>query len=128
MKHIETVKRLYTALNRNDISAIMEMFDSQIERFEFIGTPLAGTFRGLSDVEAHFKKGRENWAEGACQPEQLIDIYDKVVVFVHVRVRLKDKAEWNEGRVADVYTFKRDKIIEMRSFLNQQDALAWAKA
>jgi ketosteroid isomerase-like protein len=57
---------------------------------------------------------------------RLIAAGDKVIALVYVRVRLKNKLEWNEGRPADVFTFRNGKVIEMRTFLEQQQALDWA--
>ncbi len=51
---------------------------------------------------------------------------DKVIVFVHVRVRLKHNMEWHEGRLADVYTFRHGKAIQMRAFADRRQALEWA--
>lgn len=48
---------------------------------------------------------------------------DKVVVSCHVRVRLKDQTDWLEGRTADVFTFRDGKVIEFRTFAEENDAL-----
>jgi ketosteroid isomerase-like protein len=47
-------------------------------------------------------------------------------VFVHVRVRLKDSTEWHERRLADVFTFRDGKAIQMRAFADRRQALEWA--
>lgn len=128
-KEIEVLKGLYAAINRNDIPAALQDFHPQIVRIEPAGFPSAGTYRGLAEVEDHFVNGgRANWAEGACEPEKFVVAGDKVVVFLHVLVRLKDQVEWIDGRMADVFTFREGKIIEMRSFADGQEALAWAGA
>ncbi len=124
----KTLRKLYSALNHGDIEACMEVFDPAVVRVEFEGTPSAGRFRGLAEVKAHFVKGRATWAEGACEPERFVSSGDKVVVCVHVRVRLKDKADWIEGRVGDVFTFRNGKVTEFRSFMDVSDALSWAGA
>jgi ketosteroid isomerase-like protein len=119
------VREMYAALNRNDIPAALSSFDPQVVRIEWEGTPRERTYRGYAEVLAHFHEGRGNWAEGACEPERLQVVGDKVIVFVYVKVRLKNKTEWNEGRVADVFTFRNDKVIEFRSFFESEDALKW---
>ena len=48
------------------------------------------------------------------------------MVFVYVRVRLKHNMEWAEGRLADVYTFRNGKAIQMRAFADRRQALEWA--
>lgn len=120
----EIVNEIYAALNRNDLSAYLSFFDPKIVRFESFG----GRFHGLEELKANFSLGRDTWAEGSCQPENLITVGNKVVVFVHVKVRLKNKDEWIDGQVTDVFTFEGSKVIEFYSFLNRNEALNWAGA
>jgi uncharacterized protein len=123
---IESVRQIYSALNRNDIPEVMKFFAPEIVRVEFEGTPSEGKFSGLAEMKAHFEKGRSNWAEGGCQPEKFIIAGDKVVVLCHVRVRLKNQTEWLEGYTGDVFTFRDGKVTEMRTFAEIQEALVWA--
>ena len=120
------LREVYAALNRNDIPAMLDAFDPQIERIEPPEFPAGGTYRGYADVEAHLSKARETWAEGSCEPEQFIVAGDKIVAFLYVRVRLKDSTEWIEGRLADVFTLRNGKAIQMRTFADRQQALEWA--
>jgi ketosteroid isomerase-like protein len=120
------VKEIYAALNRNDIPAILSFFDPQIERVEPPGFPASGTYHGLAKVGAHFATARATWAEGTCEPEQLITHGENVVALVHVKVRLKDKSDWIDGRAADVFSFKDGKVTKMLTFLEAADALKWA--
>ena len=123
---IEAVKSAYAALNRGDIDGFVKDFDPQIERIEFEGSPSARTYHGIKAVKFHVAQGRSTWAEGACEPERFITSGDKVIVFCHVRVRLKDQTDWLEGRTADVYTFRDGKAIQFRTFADEQEARAWA--
>ncbi|MFM9905202.1 MAG: nuclear transport factor 2 family protein [Pyrinomonadaceae bacterium] len=77
----------------------------------------------MEAVKAHVAQGRSTWAEGACEPERFVTARDKVVVSCHVRVRLKDQTDWLEGRTADVFTFRDGKVIEFRTFAEENDAL-----
>ena len=60
------------------------------------------------------------------EPQRFIVAGDRLIVFVHVRVRLKDETDWREGRVGDVYTFRDGKAIEFRTFADERQALEWA--
>jgi len=75
---------------------------------------------------ANLARGRGNWTEESCDPEQLIAAGDKLVVYVYVRVRLNGNTGWIEARLADVYTFRNGKAIQMRHFGDREQALEWA--
>jgi ketosteroid isomerase-like protein len=122
----EAVWEAYAALNRNDVAGFVSVFDPQIERIEPADFPGGGTYHGLAAVTAHISKGRGTWAEGSCEPHRFIVAGDRVIVFIHVRVRLKDETEWREGRIADVFTFRNGKAIQFRTFADEREALEWA--
>jgi ketosteroid isomerase-like protein len=122
----EALREAYAALNRNDIPAFVALFDPQIERVEFAESPQGGTYHGLAAVTAHIAKARGTWAEGSCEPKRFIVAGDRVIVFVHVRVRLKHETEWREGHTTDVYTFRNGKAIQFRTFADERQALEWA--
>ena len=122
----EALREAYAALNRNDIPATVKAFDPQIEWTEPAEYPGGGTYHGHAGVKAHLSQARETWAEGSCEPEQFIVAGDKIVVFLYVRVRLKDNTEWIEGRLADVYTFRNGTASQMRAFADRRQALEWA--
>jgi len=123
---IEVLKQFFAALNRNDMQGIPTYFDPQIVRIEPGGFPTAGTYRGIAEVQDHLTKGRATWAEGTCEPEKFLTKGDKVVVYLHVRVRLKSSLDWVDGRFADGFVFHDGKITHYLSFGEQLDALKWA--
>src|SRR3954468_23124755 len=113
---IEAIRNAYAALNRDDIPGFMQIFDPEIERVEPAGFPTSGTYRGLETVTAQFIQARSTWAEGACEPERILVTGDKIIVYVHVLVRLKDKTDWIDGRIVDVFTWRNGKAIQFRTF------------
>lgn len=116
----------YVALNRNDIDGFAKIFDPDIERVEPAGFPMAGTYRGIEAVKEHVRQGRGTWAEGACEPVRAVAAGDKVVLLCHIHVRLNGRADWVEGDIADVWTFRDGKAIGFRTFGDADEALAWA--
>lgn len=130
---IEGLREAYAALNRNDVAGFVAMFDPEVERIEPADFPQSGTYRGLEAVKAHVVKGRGTWAEGGCEPERFVvapsdgsEGIERIIVVVHVRVRLKTETEWREGRTGDVFTFRKGKVIQFRTFFSEQQALEWA--
>jgi len=122
----ESLKQFFAAINRNDMQAITRDFDPQIVRIEPEGFPTAGTYRGITEVQEHVANGRGTWAEGSCDPEKFLAKGDKVVVYLHVRARLKDSTDWVDGRFADGFVFRNGRITEYRSFGERAAALEWA--
>ncbi len=123
---IEKLEQFFAAINRNDIQAFTRDFDPQIVRTEPEGFPTSGTYRGLAEGQEHVARGRGTWAEGTCQPEKFLVKGDKVVAYVHVRVRLKDSTEWIDARFADGFVFRDGRITQYRTFGERAQALAWA--
>ena len=123
---IEALEHFFAAINRNDMQAIARDFDPQIVRIEPAGFPTAGTYRGIAEVREHVRKGRGTWAEGTCEPERFLVNGEKVVVYLHARVRLHGSADWIGGRFADGFEFREDRITRYLSFGERADALAWA--
>jgi ketosteroid isomerase-like protein len=87
---------------------------------------LGASYRLSPKVKAYLSKSRADWAEGSSEPERSIVAGDKIIVFVHARARLKGSTEWNEVRLADVFTFRNGKAIQMRAFADRRQALEWA--
>lgn len=122
----EALEQFFAAINRNDMQAITKDFDPEIVRVEPEGFPTAGTYRGIAEVQEHVRKGRATWAEGTCEPERFLVNGDKVVVYLHARVRLRDTTEWIGGRFADGIAFRDGKIVQYLSFGERAEALKWA--
>jgi ketosteroid isomerase-like protein len=122
----EALERFFDAINRNDMQAITRDFDPEIVRIEPEGFPTAGTYRGIAQVQQHVTTGRGTWAEGTCDPEKYLQNGDKVVVYLHARVRLKASTEWVGGRFADGFEFRNGKIVQYLSFGERAQALEWA--
>jgi ketosteroid isomerase-like protein len=123
--NLEVLKRFFAAINRNDMPGLTTYFDPQIVRIEPAGFPTAGTYRGSAEVQAHIAQGRGTWAEGTCDPEKFLTNGDKVVVYLHVRVRLKDTTDWVDGRFADGFVLREGKITQYLTFGERRDALKW---
>ena len=123
---VDALTRFFAAINRNDMHAIIRDFDPQIVRVEPEGFPSSGTYRGIAEAQEHVSRGRGTWAEGTCEPERFLVRGEKVVVYVHARVRLKDATDWIDGRFADGFAFRDGRITEYRTFADRMDALRWA--
>lgn len=122
----EALERFFAAINRNDMQAVTQDLDPLVVRIEPEGFATAGTYRGVGEVQAHIAQGRGTWAEGTCEPEKFLANTDKVVVYLHARVRLKESTDWIDGRFAYGFVFRNGKIVQYLTFWERAEALKWA--
>ncbi len=125
---IVALRGAYAAFNRGDIDAAVEPLDPQIEWSEPVEFPGGGAYHGRDEVKKYLAQSRAPWAEGSSEPERFITSGNRIVVFVHARFRLKGSNEWGDVSLADVYTIRGGKIVEMRAFADRQEALRWVGA
>ena len=123
---IQALANAYAALNRHDVDGFAACFDPEIVRIEPPGFPSSGTYVRIAEVKSHVAQGRSAWAEGGCEPVWFVAAGSRVVVLVHVRVRLKGAADWIDGRIGDVFTFRGGKAVEFRTFGEVHEALEYA--
>jgi uncharacterized protein len=122
---ISGLRVAYAAFNRGDIAAAVESFDSQMEWTEPAAFPGGGTYHGQAGAKVYLTQSRESAAEVHSEPEEFIPAGDRIVVFVHARVRAHNSDVWQEVRLADVFRFRDGKFVQMRAFADRQEALRW---
>jgi ketosteroid isomerase-like protein len=125
---IPVLRAAYAAFNRGDFDSAVASLDTHIEWTEPAEFPGGGTYHGREAVKGYLKKSREGWTEGSSEPERFITSRDRIVIFVHARFRPKNSDQWQEVRLADVYTVHYGKIVQMHAFADRNAALKWAGA
>jgi uncharacterized protein len=125
---IAALRGAYAAFNRGDMDAAVAVLDPQIEWSEPAEFPGGGAYHGRGEVKRYLTQSQAGWAQGSSQPEQFIPAGNRIVVFVHARFRLKDSNDWQDVKLADVYTVHEGKIVAMRAFADREEALRWAGA
>jgi ketosteroid isomerase-like protein len=125
---ITELRGAYAAFNRGDIDAALEPLDAQIDWSEPAEFPGGGSYHGHDGVRRYLTQSRDAWAEARSEPEQFIPAGNRIVVFVHARVRAKGSSEWQDVRLADVYTVHNGKATQMRAFADRREALRWVGA
>ena len=125
---VAILRAAYTAFNRGDISAAVQSLDENIDWTEPTEFPGGGSYPGRDGAKQYLTNSRASVAEVISEPEQFIPAGDRIVVFVHARVRPQNSSTWQEVRLADVYLFRDLTPIQMRAFANRQQALDWANS
>lgn len=65
---IEIIKKVYSGLSQNDVTAVLDLMTSNITRFEFVDSPAGGIYRGHADLRRNIEQGRSTWDIGTCEP------------------------------------------------------------
>jgi uncharacterized protein len=125
---ITALRGAYAAFNRGDIDAAVEPLDDQIEWIEPTEFPGGGTYHGRDGAKRYLTQSRAGLAEGTSEPEKFIAAGNRVVVFVRAHVRPKGSGEWLAIDLADVYTIRDGRIVQMQAFADRREALRWAGA
>ena len=129
MEHVVAALRgAYAAFNRGEMTAAVEPLDAQIEWHEPAEFPGGGTYHGRDGVKRYLTQSRAAWAEVDSQPERFIIAGNRIVVFVHARVRPKGGNHWQDVSLADVYTVRQGRVVEMQAFAERRQALRWVGA
>jgi ketosteroid isomerase-like protein len=125
MEHVVTaLAGAYAAFNRGDMTAAVEPLDAQVEWTEPAEFPRGGKHHGRDGVKQYLTQSRAAWGEVNSEAERFIIVGKRIVVFVHARVRDK----WPDVSLADVYTVRNGRVVEMQAFADRQEALRWAGA
>jgi ketosteroid isomerase-like protein len=121
------VQGIYANMNQGDVAAALQDFAEDASFIELPGRVGGRDCHGRAELAAYFATARATWAEGTCAPMQIRGAGgDRMLVIAHVHVRLKGAAEWLDGDVGDVFTFRGDKVIAFHSFDDTAQALAHA--
>lgn len=124
--NVALLQDFFDAINRFDLDAMAARFAPDVLRVEPEGFDTSGTHRGAEAVRENVRKGRETWAEGSCDPEEFLVHGDRIVVYLHARVRLKATNAWVGGRFADGFVVRDGCITEYRTFWERTAARVWA--
>ncbi|HEV2289149.1 MAG TPA: nuclear transport factor 2 family protein [Candidatus Acidoferrales bacterium] len=125
-KAILAIRGAYAAFNRGDFDAAVASLDPNIDWTEPATFPGGGTYHGRDAVKGYLSQSRSGWTQGTSKPVRLILAGNRIVVFVFVRFRPKGGNDWHEAKIADVYTVRRGKIVQMNAFADRHEALRWA--
>jgi ketosteroid isomerase-like protein len=122
---ITALRKAYAAFNRGDIDAAVSSLDPQIDWIEPAEFPGGGHYHGVDGARQYLAQSRAGADEVISEPERFLISGDRIVVFVHARVRPRGSDQWQDIKLADVYTFRNSKAIQMRAFADRRDALRW---
>lgn len=127
-KAILAIRAAYAAFNRGDFNAAVASLDPKIEWTEPAQFPGGGTYHGRDAVKGYLEQSRSSWTKGSSRPERIVVAGNRIIVFVFARFIAKGTNEWHETKLADVYTIRGGRIVQMNAFADREQALRWSGA
>lgn len=124
-KHIiEGIRRAYDAFSRGDIQGAVEAVDLApdilwIEPEDFYA---GGIYRGPQGVAEYLTLSYEASEKVQSEPEEILEVGNKIVILVHFQAWPKGGGQMREGRIADVYTVHDGKIVQMQAYSDPEEA------
>jgi uncharacterized protein len=119
---VDALLRGYAALNRGDLSGVLELLDPDIEWHEPSPSPEAGTHRGRESFERFFRSWIESFDEFRIEPEQVVEHEGRLVAIVRQTGRGRSSGVEVEARIAHVWTVEDGRAVRWEAVANP-DAL-----
>ena len=121
--NVEALQRGYEALNRGDLSVVLELLDPAIEWHEPAPSPDAGTHTGRDSFERFFRSWIDSFDGFRVEPEQVVERDDKLIAVVHQSGRGRASGVEVDARLAHVWTVNEGRAIRWEAVANVDDAL-----
>ena len=125
--HIVVAKRLYDARNRGDVEAVLVECDPDVEWHPHLATLGGKPIFGREGVREYLASLKQDWESFQHDPEEFLDVGDKVVAFLHVFGRGKSSGAHVDVRVGHVLTFRNGKVLRFVTYLDRGEALKAAE-
>jgi ketosteroid isomerase-like protein len=121
--NVEALQRGYEALNRGDLSVVLELLDPEIEWHEPEPSPDAGTHTGRDSFEHFFRSWIDSFYGFRVEPEQVVEREDKLIAVVHQSGRGRASGVQVDARLAHVWTVKDGRGIRWEAVADPEEAL-----
>jgi uncharacterized protein len=119
--NVDLLRSGYERFNRQDLQAVTELFDENIEWQEpdWLYGPPATTLHGRDAVVREvFQTVPDYWDGFEIDPQELHDAGDTVVAEGRFRALPKGGTQWIEIPFAHVWRFRNGKAVSMHNYID----------
>jgi ketosteroid isomerase-like protein len=120
---VETLRRGYAALNRGDLSVVVELLDPDIEWHEPAPSPESGAHRGRDSFERFLRSWLESFDGFRVEPERVVERGDELVVVVRQSGTGRASGLSVETRLAHVWTVADGKAVRWEAVADPEAVL-----
>ena len=120
---VETLRQGYEALNRGDLSGVLELLDVDIEWHEPDPSPEAGTHQGRDSFERFFRSWIESFEDFRIEPEQVVERDQRLIAVVRQTGRGRSSGVEISARLAHVWTVVDGRAVRWESVADPEQAL-----
>jgi ketosteroid isomerase-like protein len=115
-ENVEIVRGVYEALNREDVDAVLQICDPDVECLLPEGGINTGTLRGHQAIRAFLDGYLEAFESFRFEPERFLEADDQVVAVLRVLGRGRGSGLEAEVRPAHVWTMERGRAVRLEVF------------
>jgi ketosteroid isomerase-like protein len=121
-ENVEIVRGSYDAQARGDLEAALAAADPEIEVYDHDILD-AHEYRGVEGVLRWQADWEASWATWSWEPEDFIDVGDRVVAILRVRAKGRHSGVDVERVDGAVYTFAHGKVVRIDYYNDKKQAL-----
>jgi len=120
---VETLKRGYAALNRGDLSVVLDLLDPDIEWHEPGWSPEGGTIADATASSASSAAGWRAPSSSGVEPERVVQRGDQLVAVVRQTGAGRSSGVQVETRLAHVWTVADGKAVRWEAVAEPEEVL-----
>lgn len=121
--NVDALKRGYAALNRGDLSVVLELLDPEIEWREPEPSPEAGAYRGRESFERFLRGWLESFEEFRVEPEQVVDRDGRLIAVVRQTGKGRSSGVEVDARLAHVWTVEDGRAVRWEAVGQPEELL-----
>jgi ketosteroid isomerase-like protein len=125
-ENVESFKRAVEAFNRRDVEALLQELEPKVEWHPALERLLGGeatVYRGHEGVRELLRNTDEALGEIFVEFSKIQDLGDQIVAIGRLRTRGKESGAETESPVGYVAKLRDGKTIQIRTFLDPNEAL-----
>jgi ketosteroid isomerase-like protein len=122
-ENIAVIRRFVDQFNAGDLESTRPFYQPDVELREWPDAPGAGMYHGIDDMLKAVDGWFEVWVSMHVEIEEIFEVGDHVLVFLHQRARGRESEVEVEVDSFNVYTFRDGKVSRIQLFIDRESAL-----